>query len=619
LSLLAVSGLLVGLKYLDDRERAVERLRDVLLARTERRAEELDGYFLSHAGVARTLSLMLSDVFVPDGNIFFPLLERIVAGNPGCRGAGMVLKKYATPRGFALQVYRTDEGGFERVFADPESGGEYRQYYERFLVPGPADGIPFWTEPYVDSGSGNAPVLSRLEPVVGPRGRVIGVVKVDIRIPDIGKMLSRRDGEEGFAVLVSKAGAVVAHQDSSPFSRRAPTGPARTEGRAEAEDFARYLNPEDPSGGVARSAGGTEGEAEWIARAPVKSTGWTLLAVVPEEIASRGVMRALRRDISLSAAGALLVSLVLYLLLAREVSRPLRAVNAAALRVAEGLDIDLSLEAPNREFRAVAGVFNAAAARRREVLQAGARDIATARAAEEENQAKSNFLARMSHEMRTPLNGILGMSHLALGQNPSPKLRDYLEKIQLSASNLLEVIGDVLDFSRIEAGKMKIEHAPFEPRGLLDGLRGELRESAAKKGLVLDLEIEDAVPLRLMGDEACLRQILQNFLSNAIKFTDTGGICLSVALSGESAKQVSLLFSVQDSGMGIEEEQRERVFEVFSQADGGLTRDRGGIGLGLALCRRLAELMNGTIRLESEVGKGSVFSLLLTFDRCPEE
>jgi len=232
-------------------------------------------------------------------------------------------------------------------------------------------------------------------------------------------------------------------------------------------------------------------------------------------------------------------------------------------------------------------------------------------AAEAANRAKSEFLANMSHEIRTPMNGIMGMTELALDTTLSARQREYLETVKNSADSLLTVINDVLDFSKIEAGKLELETVPF---GLRDALEETLRTLAARahaKGLELACRIAPEIPQTLVGDPTRLRQIVVNLVGNAIKFTETGEICVSVEVAGNidgsASGEVDFHFSIADTGIGIPLAKQATIFAPFEQADGSTTRRHGGTGLGLAISSCLVELMGGLIWLESEVGRGSTF------------
>ncbi len=233
--------------------------------------------------------------------------------------------------------------------------------------------------------------------------------------------------------------------------------------------------------------------------------------------------------------------------------------------------------------------------------------------AEDATQLKSDFLANMSHEIRTPMNIILGMAHLALEQQPERRQRNYLEKIQTSAQNLLGIINDILDFSKIEAGKMQLEQIDFYLEDILQRLADQAMFRAQEKGLELLFDLNPQVPTALIGDPLRLSQILHNLLSNAIKFTEHGEITLRIRVEQQQDQQVWLQFEVNDTGIGMNAEQQQRLFQAFSQADSSTSRKYGGTGLGLNICKQLTELLGGSIGLDSEAGVGSTFYFSLPF------
>ncbi len=225
----------------------------------------------------------------------------------------------------------------------------------------------------------------------------------------------------------------------------------------------------------------------------------------------------------------------------------------------------------------------------------------------EENRAKDLFIANVSHEMRTPLNGILGMAELLADGALGGEEKERVEMIRREGRSLLRLINDVLDFSRLEASKVAIERHPLSVAELLDEIRTSLAPRAARKGLTLRLCLAPDIPSCVEGDRGRLRQVLVNLTDNAVKFTDEGEILLCVAVERRDGDGVTLRFSVRDRGIGITEEQQKRLFLHFSQGDASTTRRYGGTGLGLAISKRLVDLMGGTIAVESVFGEGSLF------------
>ena len=235
------------------------------------------------------------------------------------------------------------------------------------------------------------------------------------------------------------------------------------------------------------------------------------------------------------------------------------------------------------------------------------------KSAEAANQAKSAFLANMSHEIRTPMNSIMGFAELALGSDLPPKTREHLEYITDSTKWLLRIINDILDISKIESGKMELEHVPFDLHGIFMRCQSVILPNVNEKGLDLHVYAEPTIGRKLLGDPVRLYQALMNLLSNAVKFTGTGAIKLSSSIKNASENAVTVYFEVKDSGIGMSAEQMEKVFEPFTQADSSTTRNYGGTGLGLTIAKNIVEMMGGNLKLESKPGAGSKFSFELMF------
>jgi two-component system, sensor histidine kinase and response regulator len=272
-------------------------------------------------------------------------------------------------------------------------------------------------------------------------------------------------------------------------------------------------------------------------------------------------------------------------------------------------------EADARELERIGHDFWLILARRRSELALGdAKDQA-----ESANRAKSEFLANMSHEIRTPLNAIVGLTHLLAEGITDTRQRGYLEKASAAAEHLLTILNDILDLSKIEAGRMQLEAVDFQLGTLVTEILGLIEPRAVSKGIALVRELDPALPFAARGDPLRLRQVLVNLLSNAVKFTDQGSVVLRSRVLEQDVRGVRLHFEVEDTGIGIDPDALQRLFEPFEQVDGSIARRYGGTGLGLAISRRLVRAMGGELGVESRPGVGSTFAFSLRLACCSGE
>ncbi|MEG2171628.1 MAG: ATP-binding protein [Desulfovibrionaceae bacterium] len=614
--LLCMALLFIYIGYQKARAQGIVDLRTVLMERTARQASDLNLFFGRMSRYADTLAITLNSTGPLEDSVYRSLLADVLSCD-GINGviiafdAGVFPAGSVPPSPMAIEYGEQSEYG---IFSK-EKDYDYA-YSDWFLLPKLAHrGI--WTDPSYSTLQNNM-VCAYSAPFF--HNKVLqGVVSVAVSVEEINRNLGTINVEGSQLILVSQFGTIVVHPDSDVILRHTLVSLSHERASPELVDFAYSLR-NTSTGGVVRFDKGLLGMNEYIAYTPISHTNWTLLSVIPESVVLGPLMQSVWGGVYFVFIVSGLMFFCSYWLLTHELVQPLRGLQQVAHRFAEGqLQTQVDASSKIYEILCLEKAFNTMVG---QVGESMAKEIAAGRArsyAEEASKAKSDFLARMSHEIRTPMSAILGLTHLALKETSPGQQYGYLRKIQRASKNMLAIINDILDFSKIEAGKLTLEMAPFRLEEIITTLEDMFSSIAEEKGLRFLINVDESVPLYLMGDALRLTQVLMNLSNNALKFTEQGSV--TVCMRGMCCVDglCMLAITVQDTGIGIAPEVQKQLFSKFSQADSSTTRKFGGTGLGLAICKLLVELMGGTISLESVVGRGSIFRVRVPLSCVPED
>ncbi len=454
-----------------------------------------------------------------------------------------------------------------------------------------------WSDVYYDPVA-QASMITATRPFFDERHVIQGVTTADMALTDVQKTARQiAVGESGKVFIVGKNGEYISFLDES---RGIDQKIQDDRDPALAALGNKLLASES---GVASCVYGGINESVYFLTLP--EVGWKLVALVDtQEIQSSAMDLVLIMGI-VPIIG-LLLAVLMIILVAQSLRNIANKVNAFADRAASG-DLSERIEiAEADEFGVMEDRLNRMISNMSEMQRHSDEMLLLA---QEASKSKSEFLSRMSHEIRTPMNAIIGMTQIASNTNDMDKIRNCLQKTGTASRHLLSLINDILDMSKIEAGKLELYHTEFDLRKTLENLHGIMEVKAEEKKQSFTLHISHQVPRSVIGDEMRLSQVVNNLLSNAVKFTPEGGkIGLTVGVEQEAQAELTLLFQVSDTGIGLSEETQSRLFQSFEQADGGTSRRFGGTGLGLAIAKSIVEMMGGKIWIRSKIGEGSVFA-----------
>jgi len=619
--------LALGLQAFEDNNR--ETIARELTPSAELHAARIEVLLREVAQIASTTASQLTIDGDISERVAFEILRSNVTSNPLVFGAALAFKpgEFSGRQLFGPYVYRQGKDLTEIVSTELDYNYTQPEWDWWHLPRKVLTGV--WTEPYFDEGGGNIYMTTFSAPFFR-EDRFIGVATIDVPLEPLKQLISSLQGEQGQRFLLLSAQQRILYSDNTEHIGHSLEDVIQALDRP---DIVAAFEQASVSGDthMLKLAGWQSTNTQWISTAMIESVGWMLLSIQDEQLALTFLNQQKRRATVVLGSVFVLSILAIWLLLVW-VTRPLSNLSQAVEEVGKGnMDIHIKRQSKDEigdlaaSFANMVKQLSSRETALRELnenletrveertielksLQLGlerARD-----AADDANQAKSAFLANMSHELRTPMNAILGYSEMLMEEAEDLEREVFipdLKKIHQSGVHLLALINGVLDLSKIESGKMEAFAEDIDLSMLIDEVSATAHPLLEKNKNSLVIERGNDLGIAYQ-DMTKLRQILFNLLSNAAKFTHEGTITLHVFRTEEDGVSW-LTFAVSDTGIGIAEDKIEHVFEEFAQADSSTTRDYGGTGLGLAISRKFCKLLGGELKLHSEPGEGSTFTI----------